>query len=85
MAGSKTSTEMAAWLTRTIAQHAGLSVAQIDPDTLLSEYGLSSISAFAVINDIEDTFHMAPDVTVIWDYPTVNQLSVFLAELVAAR
>ena len=77
--------DLATWLTGTIARHAGLPVDQIDPDTLLSEYGLDSISAFAVVNDIEETFGVVPDVTAIWDHPTVGQLSSFLADLMAAR
>lgn len=74
--------EMTAWLTETVAEYANILPAEIDAGKPLSDYGLDSVSAFAVIAEIEDSFDIVPDVTVVWDYPTVNALAPFLVDLV---
>ena len=76
---------MTAWLTDTIARYARVPAGEIDAERPLSDYGLNSISAFAIITDIEDAFDVVPEVTVVWDHPTVNALSAFLADLVQGR
>ena len=80
-----TSGTMTAWLTDTIARYAQVPAGEIDGERPLSDYGLNSISAFAIITDIEDAFGVVPEVTVVWDYPTVNALSAFMTGLVEQR
>jgi polyketide synthase 13 len=71
-----------AWLTRTVAEYAERPEADISPDTPLIDYGLVSVSAFAVMSEVEDAFGVLPDVTAVWDHPTVRSLAAYLLELV---
>ncbi|MFK4106437.1 acyl carrier protein [Streptomyces sp. NPDC019531] len=73
------------WLTQSVAQYADMSVREIDPDVLLSDYGLDSVSAVAVLTEIEDAFGVVPDVTVVWDHPTIRALASFLADFIRAE
>jgi acyl carrier protein len=68
------------WLTTTVARYAEMDRNKVDPDKPFSDYGLDSVSAFAIVTDIEDSFGLVPDVTIVWDYPTVRALARHLAE-----
>ncbi|TBU96224.1 acyl carrier protein [Phytopseudomonas dryadis] len=47
----------------------------------LSEYGLDSIVALTLVGDLEDELGVALEPTLVWDYPTVDALAHYLAEL----
>lgn len=72
--------ELADWLTRTVADYVSSEPSQIAPDIPLSEYGLDSVSATTVCADIEDHLGLVVEMTLIWDHPTVGELSQALAE-----
>ncbi|MFD2419410.1 acyl carrier protein [Amycolatopsis pigmentata] len=76
---------MIAWLTGAVARYAERPEAEIDPDAPLSDYGLDSVAAFAVITEIEDAFDVLPDVTVVWDYPSIRKLASFLTDLIRSE
>ncbi|PKW16723.1 acyl carrier protein [Saccharopolyspora spinosa] len=76
---------MVDWLTATVARYAEQPESEIDPDRPLSDYGLDSVSAFAIITEIEDAFDIVPDVTVVWDHPTVRALASFLADFIRSE
>ncbi|MEI5036425.1 acyl carrier protein [Streptomyces sp. S1A(2023)] len=78
--------ELADWLTRTVADYVSSEPSEIEPDVPLSEYGLDSVSATTVCADIEDHLGLVVEMTLIWDHPTVAELSQALAdELESAR
>jgi acyl carrier protein len=70
------------WLTGAIAEYASLPPEEVDPDARISDYGLDSVSAFAMVTQIEDAFHVVPEVTAVWDHPTIRELAAFLVELI---
>jgi acyl carrier protein len=52
-------------------------------DTPLADYGLDSLYALAIVDDIEDYLGMAVDATMMWDHPSVAALTSALATRIA--
>ncbi|WP_328952948.1 acyl carrier protein [Kitasatospora purpeofusca] len=63
-----------AWLTERLAEHVGVPAEDIDPDLAMSGYGLSSLYALTLADEIEDHLGIALDSTIMWDNPTVTTL-----------
>lgn len=76
---------MIEWLSETIAQYADIPTAQIDPSAQLSDHGLDSVAAMALIGEVEDAFGVVPDITALWDHPTVRELAAYLVDFVHAE
>lgn len=72
--------ELGRWLTETVASYVQHSPSEIDSDVPLSEYGLDSVSATTVCADIEDHFGLPVEVMLIWDHPTITELSKALSK-----
>lgn len=52
----------------------------INPDRLLTQYGLDSISALTVAGELEDMIGFELPSTLLWDYPTVNHIAQYLVD-----
>ncbi|GAA3955139.1 type I polyketide synthase [Actinomadura viridis] len=68
-----------------IARRSRTSPAAIDPDRPLEEFGLGSRDAVAVAGDLERMLGRSLPATLVWEYPTINKLSVALAAGGTAR
>ncbi|MES2944834.1 MAG: beta-ketoacyl synthase N-terminal-like domain-containing protein, partial [Pseudomonadota bacterium] len=66
-------------VTGALADLLGLSQAQIDPDERFSHYGLSSLSAAALIASLSALLGRALPPTLVWDYPSSSRLAAFLS------
>lgn len=71
------------WLTGQVAEYVRRNPDDIRPDVPLSEYGLDSVFALALTGDIEDHLGLTLEPTVMWDYPTLNELSKVLVNNLA--
>lgn len=60
-----------------------LEVGNDDIDTSVSfdRYGLDSVSAVKLTGEIEETLKKEVEPTLLYDYPTIDELSKFLATL----
>jgi acyl carrier protein len=57
--------------------------AELETDRPFTDYGLDSVAALNVSTEVEDTFGLTSiPPTLLWDYPTVDDLAVALWELV---
>lgn len=74
-----------AWLTGCVAQYLRRPENEIDPTVRLADYGLDSVYALALCGDLETHLNMRLSETLVWDYPTIDELIAHLTELVAAR
>jgi acyl carrier protein len=74
-----------AWLTGCVAQYLRRAENEIDPAVPLADYGLDSVYALALCGDIETHLNMRLSETLVWDYPTIDELAAHLEELVAAQ
>ena len=72
------------WLSRHLAAHLRVPAGTIDPDEPMSAYGLDSLRAVSVLMDVEEHVGFPVDSDVLWDYPTVGALALFLAERTAS-
>lgn len=74
--------DMNAWLQERVALYLDQPPESIELDTPLTDYGMNSVYAISVLGDIEDDLGIEiPDLTVMWDHPTVRRLADHLQSL----
>ena len=73
--------ELQEWLCAHLA--AQLKVAEIDPTEPMTSYGLDSLRAVAVLEDLEERVGFEIDPDVLWDHPTPAELARYLADRMA--
>ena len=71
------------WLIQWLAQRLRTASAQIDLNKALADYGVDSVMAVELAQNLEDflTLSRPLDVTLAWNFPTIAALSKHLAEL----
>ncbi len=67
------------WLVRTLAATLSLESAELDIQEPLKSYGLASVDAIGLSGDLEDWLGREISPTLVYDYPTVEQLARYLA------
>lgn len=67
------------WLINEISKASKKDKADIDINLPVSSYGLDSIHAVGLVGDLEVWLDLDIDPTFIWDYPTVNDMAVYLS------
>lgn len=65
-----------------IAALTGFAKQQIDVSAPLAEYGLDSVHAVGLSGDIEDWLGIAVEPTIAWDFPTIAEMSEYLASCI---
>lgn len=53
--------------------------------TPLAEYGLDSLQAVSLSGDIEDWLGISLEPTIVWDYPTIEEMSKHLLDQIGAN
>jgi acyl carrier protein len=71
------------WLRERVAAYGDVSAEDIDVDAQLTDLGLDSVYALTLCGDIEDTFNIDMDPSVIWDHETIRALADALAGMPA--
>jgi acyl carrier protein len=72
--------EIQEWLVQWVAKEVQKSSSDIDPKETFINLGLSSRQAISLTGEIEDTLGKEVDVSIAWDYPTIKDLSQYLAK-----
>ncbi|MBX7255252.1 MAG: SDR family NAD(P)-dependent oxidoreductase [Candidatus Hydrogenedentes bacterium] len=77
----KTKEVIQEWLVSRLAEELGIDKSAIDPRESFDSLGLSSRDAVTLSGDLEDwlTHRLSP--TILWEYPTIETMSRYLAEL----
>ncbi len=70
--------QLRTWLIERVAVYVERPADAIDPTVPLGEYGLDSVLALAMASEIEDHLGIGVDPTVLWDHPTIDELTKFL-------
>ena len=70
--------EIRRWLIERIAHYLERPVDDVDPTVPLAEAGISSVSAVELCGDVEDRFQINADPTMVFDYPTVDEIAAFI-------
>jgi acyl carrier protein len=68
------------WLITNIAHVVNMDAANIDVRQTFDHYGLDSLQAVSLSGDLETWLSREIPPTVVWDYPTVEQLARHLSE-----
>ena len=71
--------ELADWLTRKIAGYLDVAPETIDIDTPLAECGIDSVTGMVLCADLQCEKGFDVDTTIVWDYPTIDAMAVYLA------
>jgi len=69
------------WLIRKIADATGMSIDEINIDTTFADFGLDSRTAVSMSAELERLIGRELPPTLIWDYPTIKEVSKHLIEL----
>ena len=67
-----------AWLTEHLARYLGRT--DIAADVAFAEYGIDSLVALNLYGDVEEELGLPVDVTVVLDYPTIDELAAHLSQ-----
>lgn len=78
-----TQAELNDWLIKKISQATELPVDQIGIDTTFADFGLNSISAVSISTELESLLGRELSPTLIWDYPTIREVSQYLSQSAA--
>jgi acyl carrier protein len=73
------STALQEWLRERVATYGDVPPGGVDIDAQLTDLGLDSVYALTLCGDIEDTFNIDMDPSVIWDHETIRALAAALA------
>jgi len=78
---SLTSKSLEQWLVQWLAQHLKLSASDMDTDKAFADYGVDSVMAVELAQDLEDFLELAYplDATLAWNFPTISALAAHLA------
>jgi acyl carrier protein len=68
------------WLIDRIAVYLASNPAAIETDKAYGDYGLDSAFALNLSTDLETELGILVEPTIVWDYPTIDDIASFLAE-----
>jgi acyl carrier protein len=75
----RTPATVRAWLIDRVAGQVGIPAGEIAADVLLAEYGLDSVHALLLATEIEELLGVTVPHTLVWDHPTIDEITAFLA------
>jgi aryl carrier-like protein len=78
MADASEYQELADWLTTKVAGYVNAEPHTIDTDTPLADCGIDSVSGLALCADLQYEKGFAVDTTIVWDYPTIDAMTLYL-------
>jgi acyl-CoA synthetase (AMP-forming)/AMP-acid ligase II/acyl carrier protein len=83
--GFPTQDTIRAWLLSRLADLLQLRPAEIDTRIPIAQYGLDSVRAVTVSVELQDWLAVRLPPTLLWDYPTIDALSDYLASAVSKQ
>jgi acyl carrier protein len=72
------------WLQHLVAAYQSLDIDDLDVFRPLAEYGLTSVTIMKILGDISQEIDQEVEPTLIWEYPTINELSNKIVSIVSA-
>lgn len=76
-----TEDDVQAWVASRIVAYGKRPDLAFTVDTEFTEIGIDSVYALTLCGDIEDQYGLELDPEIMWDYPTIRDLSTHLREL----
>ncbi len=75
--------EIQTWLVEYVNRETGTDKAKIELDVAFDRYGMDSSAAVGMTGDLEDWLSLELEPTIVYDYPTIAELSEYLIERVS--
>jgi acyl carrier protein len=72
--------EIEEWLVTRLAELTRVNPEEVDVEEPFANFGLNSIDAVSLSGDLEDLLGCSLPATLLWDFPTISELSAYLAE-----
>lgn len=76
----RSATEIQDWIVSYVARELNVSPEQIDVSVPFEHFALDSATAIGMTGDLESWLGCRVDPTVVYDYPTIQDISKYLAE-----
>jgi acyl carrier protein len=73
-------TDLETWMADFLAGRLGLPEADIDRDALMTGYGMDSVTAISMLEELTAAVGVEIDPDVIWDCPTISALAGYVHE-----
>jgi hypothetical protein len=70
--------ELIGWLTVKVAGYLGLRPDEIGTDIPLADCGIDSVSGMAFCADLNCEKGFEVETTIVWDYPTIDEIAAYL-------
>jgi acyl carrier protein len=80
MSATYTADEISAWLVQHISNETKVPLDEIDPAGSFVSFGIDSMLAVRISSDLEAWLGRKLPPTLLWDYPSIEALSAYLAE-----
>jgi acyl carrier protein len=77
----KNVTEIQQWLINWLSEELEFDASNVNIQEPFVNFGLSSRQALSVAGDLENWLGLNLEPTLIWEYPTIQDLSEYLAQL----
>lgn len=71
--------EIQEWLVKKVAEQLGVGTDELHVRTPLASYGLDSRAALSLSGALEDWLGRRLSPTLVWDYPTIEEMATHLA------
>ena len=76
---SKTADGISNWLKQWLAGRFSIDAGAINDDAAVTDYGIDSVMAVELTQNLEDWLQVALDPNLVWDFPSLNTLGTYLA------
>lgn len=70
------------WISVRLAEIVKINIDQVDPQLPFDRYGLDSLNAVILIGELSDWLQLELDPSIVYDYPTIEQLSDYVLQQV---
>ncbi len=70
--------EIEQWIIQWLSQYLKIDAKHIQDDTMLMEYGIDSISAIELAQQLEIQFNLTLNPNVVWNFPNVGELAAHI-------
>jgi acyl transferase domain-containing protein/acyl-CoA synthetase (AMP-forming)/AMP-acid ligase II/acyl carrier protein len=82
---SKSQPDIESWLIARIASYTGFNAADIDPDLPFANFGMDSVKVLSISGELEDFLNKQLSPTLLYNYPTIRSLSLYLSNQAQTR
>jgi len=70
--------QLSSWLVKKLSTINDLNESEIRLDKPVANYGLDSLHALAIAGELEDMLDVEIPSTMLWEYPTIEKMTLFL-------